>query len=99
LRGDGGEPMPSRDPSSAFAPTWRQQALLLAGGVLWLLAVLALVSHSAADPGFSTSGSGAPIQNRVGALGAWLADVAFFTFGYSVWWAVLVGARAWLGAL
>jgi S-DNA-T family DNA segregation ATPase FtsK/SpoIIIE len=98
LRGDGAGQMPSRD-SSAAAPSWREQVLLLVGGVVWLLAVLALATHNAADPGFSTSGSGAPIQNRVGSLGAWLADAAFFLVGYSVWWAVLVGARAWLGAL
>ncbi len=82
-----------------LAPSWREQVLLLVGGVAWLLAVLALATHNAADPGFSTSGSGAPIQNRVGSLGAWLSDTAFFLVGYSVWWAVLVGARAWLGAL
>ena len=91
--------MPSRDASSAFAPSWREQALLLAGAVFWLLALLALASHNAADPGFSTSGSGGPILNRVGAAGAWFSDTAFFLVGYSVWWAVLVGARIWLGAL
>jgi S-DNA-T family DNA segregation ATPase FtsK/SpoIIIE len=99
LRGDGAETAPRLASSPSFAPTWREQALLLTGAVVWLLAVLALASHSAADPGFSTSGGGGPIQNRVGAAGAWLADVAFFLVGYSVWWAVLVGARAWLGAL
>jgi S-DNA-T family DNA segregation ATPase FtsK/SpoIIIE len=99
LRGDGAEQMPSRDSSAAFAPSWREQVLLLAGAVVWLLAVLALATHNAADPGFSTSGGGGPIQNRVGSAGAWLSDVAFFLVGYSVWWAVLVGARAWLGAL
>src|ERR1700712_3094082 len=98
LRGEGAESAPRLTPSSTFAPTWREQALLLAGGVIWLLAVLALASHSAADPGFSTSGSGGPIQNRVGAAGAWLSDAAFFLVGYSVWWGVLVGARPWLGA-
>ena len=39
-------------------------------------ALLALATHNAADAGFSTSGSGAPVHNKAGALGAWLADVA-----------------------
>jgi S-DNA-T family DNA segregation ATPase FtsK/SpoIIIE len=82
-----------------LAPSWRAQAALLAGAVVWILALLALATHSGADPGFSTSGSGGPIQNKAGVAGAWLSDFAFFLFGYSVWWAVLVGARAWLGAL
>ena len=77
----------------------RTQLLLLVGGVLWLLAVLALLTHSAADPGFSTSGDGAALRNKVGLGGAWLSDFALFMFGHSVWWLPLVGARAWLGAL
>jgi S-DNA-T family DNA segregation ATPase FtsK/SpoIIIE len=99
LRGEGAEVAPRHGPLHSAAPSWREQVLLLVGAVAWLLAVLALMTHNAADPGFSTSGSGAPIQNRVGSLGAWLSDAAFFLVGYSVWWAVLVGARAWLGAL
>jgi DNA segregation ATPase FtsK/SpoIIIE, S-DNA-T family len=99
LRGEGAESAPRHGLSHTATPSWREQVLLLVGAVAWLLAVLALTTHNAADPGFSTSGSGAPIQNRVGSLGAWLSDAAFFLVGYSVWWAVLVGARAWLGAL
>ncbi len=99
LRGFGAESLLSRDPSAAHAPHWREQALLLIGAVVWLLALLALATHSAGDPGFSTSGSGGPIHNRVGVLGAWLSDLGFFLAGYSVWWVILVGARVWLGAL
>ena len=97
LRYDGGADTPS--PVAARAPGWRDQLALLAGAVAWLLVVLALATHSAADPGFSTSGGGGPVQNKAGMVGAWLSDVAFFLVGYSVWWAVLVGARAWLGGL
>jgi S-DNA-T family DNA segregation ATPase FtsK/SpoIIIE len=77
----------------------RRQLWLFAGAVLWLLAMLALVTHSGADPGFSTSGSGAPVANKAGLAGAWLADFAYFLFGYSVWWLPFVAARSWLGAL
>lgn len=89
-------------PASAAVPhhaSWRAQLVLLVTGVLWLLAVLALASHNAADSAFSTSGSAAVTLNKAGTFGAWFSDLAFFAFGYSVWWAVLVSARAWLGAL
>ena len=88
--------------SSASSPLpqgWRLQAALLAGAVLWLLATLALATHSAADPGFSTSGNGSPVHNRAGLIGAWCSDLAFFLVGYSAWWLPLVAARAWLGTL
>ncbi|HSC62870.1 MAG TPA: DNA translocase FtsK 4TM domain-containing protein [Caldimonas sp.] len=99
LRGDGAEALASRDSAASTTPHWREQAALLIGAVVWLIALLALATHSAADPGFSTSGSGGPIHNRAGVLGAWLSDIGFFLAGYSIWWAIVVGARAWLGAL
>jgi S-DNA-T family DNA segregation ATPase FtsK/SpoIIIE len=81
------------------AAGWRAQLLLLLSGVLWLLAVLALATHSAADPAFSTSGTGNAIVNKAGVAGAWFSDLAYFIFGYSAWWAALVALRTWLGAL
>src|SRR3954452_5958789 len=99
LRGNGANTLTSRDPSAGHASHWREQAALLIGAVVWLIALLALATHSAADPGFSTSGNGGPIHNRAGVLGAWLSDIGFFLAGYSIWWAVVVGARGWLGAL
>ena len=86
--------------AAAHAPAgWRDQLALLITGVLWLLAVLALATHNAADVAFSTSGTTALTLNKAGALGAWFSDLAYFVFGYSVWWAVAVSLRAWLGAL
>ncbi|TMH12689.1 MAG: DNA translocase FtsK [Betaproteobacteria bacterium] len=84
---------------AAHPAGWKTQLLLFAGGVLWLLALLALATHSAADPAFSTSGTTAALHNKAGALGAWSSDLAFFLLGYSVWWLMLVGLRSWLGAL
>ncbi len=77
----------------------RAQFRLLGGAVLLLLALLALTTHSGLDAAFSTSGDGHGIANKAGVLGAWFSDVAFFLFGYSFWWVMVVGARAWLGAL
>ncbi|HET6600021.1 MAG TPA: DNA translocase FtsK 4TM domain-containing protein, partial [Burkholderiaceae bacterium] len=86
-------------PPAAHHASWRTQLALLAGGVLWLLAVLALATHSGADAAFSTSGSSPVVLNQAGPVGAWFSDFAYFTLGYSVWWAVAVALRAWLGAL
>ncbi|EHR72614.1 DNA segregation ATPase, FtsK/SpoIIIE family [Burkholderiales bacterium JOSHI_001] len=72
---------------------------MVGGAVAWLLLLLALATHSAGDPGFSTSGSGQPLANKVGLLGAWASDLALFAFGYSVWWLMLVGLRVWLSTL
>ena len=77
----------------------RQQILLVGGGLLWLLMLLALATHQATDPGFSTSGSTATVANKAGLLGAWVSDLALFAFGYSVWWLMLVGLRGWLATL
>jgi DNA segregation ATPase FtsK/SpoIIIE, S-DNA-T family len=77
----------------------RRQLWLLAGAVLWLLAMLALITHHAADPGFSTSGTGEVLRNKAGQLGAWASDFILFLLGHSVWWLPLVAARAWLAAL
>ena len=72
----------------------------MAGGLLWLLAAIALLSHSPLDAAWSTSGDGgALVHNRIGVLGAWVSDLGFFLFGRSVWWLLVAGASAWLSAL
>src|SRR5438132_11675630 len=87
-----------RSSAPAHSPAgWRAQLTLLVTGVLWLLAVLALATHSAVDPAFSTSGSvSVVLNNKAGVAGAWFSDFAYFMFGYSVWWAAAVALRAWL---
>ena len=66
--------------------------------VFWLLALL---SYSPMDPAWSTSGVGGAVlvRNWVGRLGAWLADGSYFVLGFSVWWCVAAGVRAWLSSL
>ena len=63
--------------------------LLVVAGFLWLALILATYSKS--DPGWSFSGVGAPIVNRGGVVGAWLADILLYLFGASAWWWVVAG--------
>jgi S-DNA-T family DNA segregation ATPase FtsK/SpoIIIE len=72
---------------------------LTAGFVVMMLWIIALLSYSIQDPGWSTSGAGTPVHNRVGLVGAWIADVSYFLAGYSAWWCVAIALRQWLGAL
>ena len=73
--------------------------MLIAGALAWALFLLAMVTHSVNDAGFSTSGTGEPLRNKAGVLGARVSDMALFLFGFSAWWLVPVAARAWLSAL
>ena len=72
---------------------------LIAGFVSLGFWLLALLSYSTLDPGWSTSGSGGALHNRAGRLGAVLADSSYFLLGFSVWWCFAAGMRAWLSAL
>lgn len=63
---------------------------------LWLLSLivilftsLALISFNMADPAWSRSiPLGDDIYNLGGILGAYLADVGYYLFGYSTWWLI-----------
>jgi len=77
----------------------RSQLLLIAGSIAWLLALLAMLTHHAGDPGFSTSGDGETLRNWVGLAGAWGSDFLLFMFGHSAWWLLIVGARVGLASL
>jgi len=44
--------------------------------------LLALVSFHPADPSWSQAGLQSSVHNWVGSIGAWLADILFFTFGF-----------------
>ncbi len=92
-------------PASANAPAptgmgrFANEIALIVGFVLLLLWLAALLSYSPQDAAFSTSGTGLPLVNRVGRLGAWVADISYFSLGFSVWWCVAVAIRLWLALL
>ncbi|MCW5659818.1 MAG: DNA translocase FtsK 4TM domain-containing protein [Burkholderiaceae bacterium] len=87
----------SRTPT--VAPRWRTKLALVGGAVLWLLLLLAMLTHYPGDAAFSTSGAGEPLRNKAGQLGAWVSDLVLFLFGYSAWWLPVVGLRLWLSSL
>jgi S-DNA-T family DNA segregation ATPase FtsK/SpoIIIE len=58
----------------------REAALWVLGAVA-LIMLVALLSYSGQDPGYSHTGDGAPLRNQIGAIGAWFADVAYSLFG------------------
>jgi S-DNA-T family DNA segregation ATPase FtsK/SpoIIIE len=71
----------------------------------WILLVacalyftVALYGYDPADPAWSHSVTGAHITNPGGVLGAYLADLLFYLFGFSAWWCVLfLLQRVWAG--
>jgi S-DNA-T family DNA segregation ATPase FtsK/SpoIIIE len=88
----------SAPPPSGSARLGQELGLLLGLATL-VFCVLALLSYSSQDPAWTTSGVNAGVRNWGGRLGAWLADVGFFMLGFSVWWCVAAGMRAWLTGL
>lgn len=76
----------SGSPGAGFSLPGNLSELLREIGLLIIFAVAAylfvcLVSWSPSDPGPSHTGSGQPIQNWGGRVGAWFADAMFSLFG------------------
>ncbi len=62
-----------------------------------LIGLLALVSFDINDPGWSQTGTGSSIENSVGRVGAWFADVTLYLFGFMAYLIPLVvGLSGWL---
>ena len=60
-----------------------------------------LLSYSTLDPAWSTTGVGAAAhaRNWGGRVGAWVADLSYFWFGFSVWWGFAACVWRWLASL
>jgi S-DNA-T family DNA segregation ATPase FtsK/SpoIIIE len=81
--------------TSAVARGLRESALI-ALGVLALVIFVALATFSPDDPGFSFTGNSNVIHNRIGPVGAWVADVLFFLFGRPAFlFPVMLGVACW----
>jgi S-DNA-T family DNA segregation ATPase FtsK/SpoIIIE len=59
-----------------------RESAVLAIGLVALVMLIALLSYSSDDPGFSSTGNGeGGLRNFIGPLGAWLASLLLFLFG------------------
>ncbi|MEP6791307.1 MAG: DNA translocase FtsK 4TM domain-containing protein, partial [Ramlibacter sp.] len=86
-------------PRGGVVGRFAHEIALVLGLVALVFWLMALVSYSGQDPAFSTSGAGGAIRNWGGRLGAWLADASYFLLGFSAWWCLAAGVRAWLSTL
>ncbi len=81
--------------SSAVSRGLRESAII-AMAIVALVLFMALVTYSPDDPGFSFTGSSSAVHNRIGLIGAWLADVLFFLFGRPAFlFPLVLGAACW----
>jgi S-DNA-T family DNA segregation ATPase FtsK/SpoIIIE len=62
------------------------EARWFALAALCLYFVLILLSYDKADPGWSHGVVVLKVANLGGRMGAWLADLLLFIFGFSAWW-------------
>ncbi len=74
----------TEDEQSLSSVTQRivREGTLILSFLAGLFLLIALLSYSPSDPGFTTTGSGSEVNNAVGHMGAWLADLLFQLFGY-----------------
>jgi S-DNA-T family DNA segregation ATPase FtsK/SpoIIIE len=80
----GSAPLPAKLAGLLREAKWL--AMVAAAGYLLLI----LLTHHAADPGWSRSATAAVVQNAGGRVGAWLSDVLLSLFGWSAfWWVAL----------
>ena len=86
-------------PVRTRAMRFAHEITLIAGFAALLFWLLAMLSFTLSDAAWSTSGTGGEIKNWGGRVGAWLADGSYFVAGYSVWWCLAAGLRAWLSSL
>jgi S-DNA-T family DNA segregation ATPase FtsK/SpoIIIE len=85
-------------PASPGGPEFSPRIARLVRESWWLIVVavfvwlsLILATYTKTDPGWWFSGTGAPIANKGGVAGAWLADLLLNLFGMSAWWWVVGG--------
>ena len=82
-----------------------QELGLVLGLVALAFWLAALLSYTLNDVAWSTTGAlgtnavTVVARNWGGRFGAWLADGSYFLLGFSVWWMLALGIRAWVLSL
>lgn len=73
-----------------------KEGMLIGLAAICLYLLLALLSYSPEDPGWSRTGAGGAVSNAAGPAGAWIADVFLSLFGYlSYLFPFMLGYQAW----
>ena len=72
-----------------------QEIALVLGGLILVFWVLALVTYSSNDPAWSTTGLSSVTRNWGGRIGANVADLSYYFFGFSIWWCIVAMASTW----
>src|SRR6516162_7673668 len=81
--------------TSAVSRGLRESAII-ALAIVALVLFMALATYSPDDPGFSFTGTSGAVHNRIGVIGAWVADVLFFLFGWLAFlFPLVLGAACW----
>ena len=85
-------PLPNRAVRLLSEARW----FLLAAVTAYLIIIFA--SYSKVDPGWSHASVVTHLNNWGGRIGAWIADLMLFIFGFSAWWCCVFLLRSvWLG--
>ena len=74
-----------------------REGLLIALFTAAVYLVIALVSYDKGDPSWSFSASTDKVSNGGGVVGAWIADLCLYLFGYLAYlFPLMVGSGAWI---
>jgi S-DNA-T family DNA segregation ATPase FtsK/SpoIIIE len=84
------QPLPGRLVRLLSEARW----LVLAAVTLYL--ILIFLTYSKADPAWSQANVVPKLNNWGGRIGAWLADLMLFIFGFSAWWWCVLALRSML---
>lgn len=74
-----------------------REGVLIVSIAFSIFLLLALITYHTSDPSWSHTGGGIKVANIGGYVGAWLADVLLFVFGYVAFiFPFLLGYAAWM---
>ena len=77
--------MPNNTDTDGYLASRVREGTFIGVTAACLYLLMALLTYSERDPGWSATGSDAPVSNLGGPTGAWLADVFFSLVGYAAY--------------
>ena len=81
---------------SAAVSRGLRESAVIALAVAGLVLLVALATYNTNDPGWSKDTGATMIHNRIGPIGAWLADLLFYIFGRPAFlFPVMIGLVTW----